>query len=532
MKRQEWGAESALLPAGSEAVASVSRRVRAFVNGFDEKPDPPKKVIAPPLLERVVLPRILDVLENTTDCVALLNDEWRFTFLNRHAVATIGRGKDLVGRALFDVFRSERGTRHWSQTELAARSRKSTHFEFFASHLAKWLEVHVHPLPSGLQIVFRDVTSRKAAIDAIQESEERLRLALEAAGDGAWDWNIVTGRITRSPKLVRRLGYDPDTFSDILADALPLIHPDDLPDLHERLEDHMSGRTEAFAAEFRMKSVQGEWVWFRDRGRVVERDPVTGQATRMIGTGSDITDKKQAELELQRVQSELVHLSRLSGMGAMASTLAHELNQPLIAIANFARGIRHLSNREGKELFAEALDSLEEEAQRAGAIVRRLREYVTRGELERRPESIVEILRESCALALVDAAVMGVEYRIEASDRLPKVLADKIQIQQVLHNLIRNAIEAMKESSGERRLRITAQRRGKREVEVCVTDSGPGIAEAIRGQLFTPFVTTKAEGMGVGLSICRTIIEAHDGRISVAAPPGGGTEFRFTLEAV
>jgi two-component system sensor kinase FixL len=249
----------------------------------------------------------------------------------------------------------------------------------------------------------------------------------------------------------------------------------------------------------------------------------------MVGTSSDITRRKHAELELQRVQAELVHLSRLSAMGEMASTLAHELNQPLSAISNYARGIQRMMGEGGEPMFAEALGGLEQSALRAGEIVRRLREYVTKGDIERRTASLGGIVADSCALGLVDAEVQGISWAVALDPRADKIHVDRIQIQQVLLNLIRNAIDAMIESGIERHLAITSSRSSGKWVEVAVADTGPGISNAVRDQLFTAFVSTKAAGMGVGLSICRTIVEAHEGRIWAEARPSGGTIVRFTL---
>jgi two-component system, LuxR family, sensor kinase FixL len=248
----------------------------------------------------------------------------------------------------------------------------------------------------------------------------------------------------------------------------------------------------------------------------------------------DLTERQQTEARLQELQSELVHVSRLTALGEMASALAHELNQPLSAITNYMTGSRRLLQDaldERSVMVREALDKAAEQSVRAGQIIRRLRDFVARGESERTIESIKKLVEEASALALVGAKHSGVRVRFKFDPELDLVLADKVQIQQVILNLMRNAIEAM-EQSERRELTISTEPGPDGSVAVSIADTGSGIAPEIASQLFQPFVTTKATGMGVGLSISRTIIEAHGGQISVDSNPGGGAVFRFTLRTI
>jgi two-component system sensor kinase FixL len=261
---------------------------------------------------------------------------------------------------------------------------------------------------------------------------------------------------------------------------------------------------------------------------------MSGRTRFFTGFIRDLTERQKTEARLQELQSELVHISRLTALGEMASALAHELNQPLSAIANYMKGSRRLLEDKSdpeSAMIRDAVDKAADQSLRAGQIIRRLRDFVSRGETERRIESLKKLLEEASALALVGAKDRGVRVIYEFDPALDHVLADKVQIQQVVLNLVRNAIESM-EQSRRRDLMIATERGEDGMAVVKIVDTGTGIAPDIAGQLFQPFVTTKPHGLGVGLSISRTIVESHGGRIAVEPNPEGGTIFRFTLRAV
>jgi len=248
----------------------------------------------------------------------------------------------------------------------------------------------------------------------------------------------------------------------------------------------------------------------------------------------DLSERQKTESRLQELQSELVHISRLTAMGEMASTLAHELNQPLSAISNYLKGSRRLIEAQTDErsaMMRDALDKAAEQALRAGQIIRRLRDFVARGESERRVENITKLVEEASALALVGAKDQAIRVRFRFDPLVDLALADKIQIQQVLLNLMRNAVEAMQDSA-KRELLLAVAPADNDMVRITVADTGSGISPDVASQLFQPFITTKQQGMGVGLSICRTIVESHGGQIWAEPNPGGGTVFHFTLKGV
>ena len=254
---------------------------------------------------------------------------------------------------------------------------------------------------------------------------------------------------------------------------------------------------------------------------------------RRIFTGfiRDLTERLETETRLRDLQSELTHVRRVSEMSTLATSIAHEINQPLTAIANYCEGARLLLERLPPSDDGENLDSMLEataaQVLRAGEIVRRLRDFMSHGRTTYKPENLPRLVTEANALALVGTREHGIEVEIDLDPSGSTVLADRIQIQQVLVNLIRNAIDAMI-GSVRRHLRIDSRRDGDL-VTVSVADTGSGLDPVVAANLFQPFITSKQSGIGVGLSICRTIVEAHRGRIWFDSVEGGGTVFKFTL---
>lgn len=261
---------------------------------------------------------------------------------------------------------------------------------------------------------------------------------------------------------------------------------------------------------------------------------VSDQGMRLFtGFIRDLTERQKTERRVQDLQAELSHASRVTAMGTLAAALAHELNQPLTAIANYMEAGRDLLAQDGaidRSLLGEAMDEAATQALRAGEIIRSLREFIRRGEADRQPETVSTLLSEGVALAFIGINSRGIDMDIAVDPRVGRIMANRVQVQQVITNLVRNAVEAM-EGRPMRILHLSAAPDDDGRVEIIVADSGPGLDPAVERSLFTPFSTTKPTGMGVGLSISRTIVEGHGGRIWATRSRWGGVAFHFTLDA-
>jgi len=374
-----------------------------------------------------------------------------------------------------------------------------------------------------------NIDEARRAGDALRQAGERFRLAAQATNDAIWDWDLRTRQVHWSGTLHALFGHDEEQAATS-GWWIGQIHPEDRPAIQRSIDAVIDGPIAHWSAEYRFRRPDGSYAEILDRGNVIRDE--AGFAVRMVGAMQDLTNRKAAERKIRQIQNELIHVSRHSAMGAMASMLAHELNQPLTAVASYVKGGQRLILSRGADALAEIEVALEEaavQALRAGAILRSLRAMVSTGNVVRRAENVARLVGEARSLALAGSGDIGVICNISLDPNAPFAACDRIQIQQVLLNLVRNAIEAF----GDRPIKevaISSHKRGCRFVEIRVEDNGPGVAPEIAKGLFSPFVTSKEGGMGVGLSICRTIIEAHDGRLWLERSKLGGAAFCFTLE--
>jgi PAS domain S-box-containing protein len=376
--------------------------------------------------------------------------------------------------------------------------------------------------------IVQDVTERAHAEERLHERERRYALATSAARVGVWDWDLRSNSVYVDPSINHDLGLDPRSPARPVFEWGGLIHPADLEQARARMQAHLDGRVPSVELECRLNHRDGSTRWFMARGAIVER--IDDRPVRVSGTATDITERKEAELALHRAQMELVRMSRMSALGELAATIAHEVDQPLCAIvANASACLRWLGGR-GTDLsdVREALADVVTDGNRASEVVRRTRELFRHGPVEQVPIDLNAVIREVLVLAHGRAERAQVHISTELAAGLPAVMGDRIQLQQVVFNLIVNGLDAMREAKHARRLTVRTWRESS-DVRAEIADNGAGLDPGQTERIFEPFFTTKPEGMGMGLAITRSIVQAHGGRLWAVPNDVGGATFHFVL---
>jgi len=396
-----------------------------------------------------------------------------------------------------------------------------------------WLENAVslttfdgRPASQGFSL---DITERKRIEDALHETEQRYREIVDNAQDAIFTvaldgtilflnpaWEAITG-LPRAEWMGRSFA--------------PLVHPDDLSLTMERFESALKGESPS-PYEVRFKTGSDE---YKTGQFVIAPRFKDGEVVAVVGIGRDITERKRAQEQLREREKELAHLGRLSTMGEMAAGIAHELKQPLSAITNYATGSTwHLQNATADpQELTDVMEKITAQARHASDIIDRLRSSVRKCEPCRSSTDINQLLTDVLKLVEHELRQESVSVHLDLQDKLPLVFADAIQIQQVALNLIRNATDAMRGNSWkERHMTLAASVADGDTVEVSVCDTGTGLSEEVRRKIFDAYFTTKAEGLGMGLAISRTIVEAHGGRIWATPNSPHGTVFRFVIPTV
>ncbi len=383
---------------------------------------------------------------------------------------------------------------------------------------------------TGVLSAGEDVTEQRETEAQLRQAEEELRLIFRRAPVGMATLSAAHGVdghfLSTNQAMCSMLGY---TETELLGKSMrDLTHPDDVADVAEELESLFSGS----------ESVKHETRYFRKDGRIahalVHHSLVAdsrGRPLIIISQILDRTDVVEAELEARQQRARLAHVARLGTLGEMAAGIAHELNQPLAAIANYTRACQRLlsTGEIDPEELSDVMGRVTAQARRAGDVIHRLRNFVRRQTTERRLNDVNELVEEILPLVELDARSHEVELVLEFTTGLPRVQCDGIQLQQVLLNLTRNAVEAMNPVEQGKRLTIVSRLQDPENVEIRVEDTGEGVPEDLVEQLFEPFFTTKPEGMGLGLSLSRSIVEAHGGTLRYDSRPEGGSVFSILL---
>lgn len=471
-------------------------------------------------------------------CLCLLDAHGRV--LRAHGALLAGA--DPSGRPLADLYPEDERDAGRPAADLERASRdgrvKTQGWRIAPDGRRFWARVVLSALPGDrarterFGLVLRDMSEHGRAEEALQASEARYRAVSELTSDYAYAVRIEpTGKVVTewmTGAFTRITGYSPQEIEELESKGggFALVHPDDRPVAFARVNRLVTGNADT--SEFRIVTKSGEVRWIRESGRP-QWDAREG-VMRVYGAAQDVTERKRAEEEARAREAELAHVLRLGTMGEMAAGLAHEINQPLSAIVSYARGCtRRL--RAGVAQATSLLEPIEEiaaQAMRANEIVQRLLLFVRKQKPARARAEVGDLVREVTHLIDGEARKRGIQLRTELASALPEVEVDRIQIEQVILNLVRNALEATPAGLPDPALTIRTERDGDC-IAVAVSDQGDGLTADQVDRVFEPFYTTKRAGLGMGLAISRSIVRGHGGRITAFANPGRGATFRFTL---
>ena len=486
------------------------------------------------------------VLDAAVDAVIIIDAQGRIELLNHAGERLFGHLEDdIVGQNVSvlmpEPYRSQHDgyIRRYLDTrephiigagrEVQAKRRDGTLFDVeLAVGLIKGSE------PQRFVGFIRDITKRMQAEAALRRSENELNVAQEMANLGNYVIHF-DGRSKDycSPQYWRILGREPvETKLAFDNYVETIVHPDDRARLRAAVNE--MNTSSSFDIAYRIVRPDGSVRHVHHIAQAAHDEH--GRIVRHVGTLHDITERWRAEDEVRQMQERLTHFGRISTMGEMAAGIAHEINQPLTAIATYSQACQRLLNSPqavNADDLMEGLKQIETQALRAGEVIRRLRSFVKNREVKREAVDPNQLLEDILVLAQTDTRHHGVTIRLERGEGLPQVQADPVQVQQVILNLVRNGIDAMLDLPHERReivLRTRLDEHG--DVEFMVCDRGPGLTEAAAGELFNPFFTTKPGGTGLGLAISQSIVRAHGGKVWYRPHREGGACFFFTLPAV
>jgi len=474
-----------------------------------------------------------EVVESQTELVCRYLPDTTLTFVNEAYCRFFGRRREeLIGRKFVELMPEaarQEALSHVASLASDPRPRTYEHQVLAPDGSVRWQQWVDHPIvqPDGriaeFQGIGRDVSDRKRTEETLLDSEERLQLALEAGGMGVWDWDVRSNTMLWSKEHYTIMGLEPFSVDLTHRTWAGLVHPEDLP-LAERAMEKALAEGTGYQCEYRVVRPDGSVTWIEARGHPIHEN---GRCVRVMGLVVDVTDRKRG----QEADQKLAHASRLSVVGELTASIAHEINQPLGAI---------LSNADAAEMLLESgtarlaevrhiLEDIRKDDVRASEVVRRIRRLLQKHEFEIQPYDLNEVVADVVRLVSADAIRRNIAIATNLA-QLPILHGDRVQMLQVLLNVILNGLDAMAATpDGRRLITIRTARGAEGGVEISITDAGHGIPPDRLPRIFESFYTTKKDGMGLGLSIARSTVEQHGGRIRAANNDGGGATFRITL---
>lgn len=432
-----------------------------------------------------------------------------------------------------DLPTAEAGIRHSMQTgeHYAAQFRV-----VWPDGTVRWVEARgeFYFDPSGQPLrnygVMLDISDRIMTERAVRENEARLRLALEAAGAGLWDRDLSTGTVFYSATWKRQLGYTEDEFPTSWQHWEEHLHPDDRQSVLQALQDFISGRSPRFDLEYRLRHKDGRFRWIHSRGALLNNEK--GLPYRILGLNLDVTEHKN-ESRIKDRRGKIEELFRRYVATQTAAAIAHELHQPLAAITSYVETARMLASKDklDPEKLRSILEKSAQQADRAGLVTRQLLTLLQKGDSVTEAIDIGEAITGAIDMMQSEGGLDGIDISIDIPPGIPKAQANSLQIEKVLLNLLKNAVEAMREadSKGAMTVRADVVTRDKPMIKITVRDNGKQVDASLLKDMFIPFHTTKPAGIGMGLAISRSLIEAHGGKLWAESNLDRGLSVHFTL---